>query len=102
MSISTIETRAVCPRSTLVDGFVSQLQQTGYAPSTIQKHKRLFASLIDWLQAQELTVGDLSFQQLDRFLCDRRSAGISKLKTRKALHPILDYLHRKRSTLPHC
>ncbi len=94
MSINTIETRAVCPRNALVDGFVSQLQQTGYAPSTIQKHKRLFASLIDWLQAQELTVGDLSFQQLDRFLRDRRSAGISKLKTRKALHPILDYLQR--------
>lgn len=100
MSIDITETRGVCPCNPLIDGFVCQLQQTGYAPSTIQKHKRLLTSLIDWLQAQELTVGNLSFQQLDRFLQDRRSAGISKLKTRDAMRPTLDYLHRAKIASP--
>ena len=44
------------------------------------------------MQGQQLTMGDLSMAQVDRFLSDRRSAGARKLKTRKALGPILGYL----------
>ena len=94
MSLDIFKRRSVRPCSPLIDGFVSHLQQTGYASSAVQKHTRLFSNLIGWLQAQELTVGDLSFPLLDRFLRDRRSAGITKLRTRKALHPLLDYLHQ--------
>ena len=37
-------------------------------------------------------MGDLSIAQVDRFMADRRAAGVRKLKTRKALGPILGHL----------
>jgi len=70
------------------------LQRQGYAPGTIWKHRKLLDDLIGWLQVQHLTMGDLSMAQVDRFLSDRRSTGARKLKTRKALDPILDHLRR--------
>ena len=47
---------------------------------------------IGWLQDQELAMNDLSIAQVDRFMADRRAAGVRKLKTRKALGSILGYL----------
>ena len=59
-------------------------------------HPELFAhkggcsrDLSDWLLKQQLAAGDLTSGQVDRFLRDRRSAGITRHKTRKALGPIL-------------
>jgi integrase/recombinase XerD len=75
----------------LSKGFVEDLRRQGYAPGTIAKHRKLLSELSDWLQVRQLTMGDLSMAQVDRFLFDRRSAGALKLKTRKALDPILGY-----------
>jgi len=61
-------------------------------PGTIWKQRKLLNDLIGWLQGQELAVGDLSMAQADRFMADRRAAGVRRLKTRKALGPILDHL----------
>ena len=94
MSIQLIEAQAVCPRHALLQDFESELLQQGYKPSTVLRKKRLFADLNDWLQDQDLSVGDLSFQLADRFLFDRRSAGYARHKTLETLRPILDYLHR--------
>jgi len=47
-----------------------------------------------------LHTGDLSFQLVDRFLFDRRSAGYSRHKTHETLRPILDYLCRLKITPP--
>jgi integrase/recombinase XerD len=68
------------------------LRQQGYAASTLWKQRRLLNDLIGWLQGQQLAMGDLSMAQVDRFMADRRAAGVRKLKTRKALGPILGYL----------
>lgn len=80
------------PFTTLSKGFAEDLRRQGYAPSTISKHRKLLSELSSWLQVRQLTMGDLSMAQVDRFLSDRRSAGALKLKTRKALGPILGYL----------
>ena len=80
------------PVTVLSDGLEEDLRRQGYAPGTIWKQRRLFNDLIGWLQGQELAMSDLSMAQVDRFMADRRAAGVRKLKTRKALGPILDHL----------
>lgn len=80
------------PVTALSVGFEEGLRRQGYAPGTIWKQRRLLNDLIGWLQAQEFAMGDLSMAQVDRFMADRRAAGVRKLKTRKALGPALDHL----------
>lgn len=80
------------PVTALSNGFEEGLRRQGYAAGTIWKQRRLLNDLIGWLQGQQLAMGDLSMAQVDRFMVDRRAAGVRKLKTRKALGPILDYL----------
>ena len=100
MLVKPIEAPAVCSRDALLQDFEGELLQQGYPPSTVRRKKRLFADLSDWLQAQELTAGDLSFRLADRFLRDRRSAGFARHKTHRTLRPILDYLHRLKLAPP--
>lgn len=76
----------------LSKGFEEGLRRQGYTASTIWKQRRLLNDLIGWLQGQELTIGDLSTVQVDRFMSGRRAAGVRRLKTRKALDPILGHL----------
>ena len=90
MSIKPLEAQAVCARDDLLRDFEVELLRQGYKPSTVAKKKKLFADLNDWLQVHELSAGDLSFQLVDRFLFDRRSAGYSRHKTHETLRPILD------------
>ena len=92
MLIDAKKRRGKNPVTVLSNGFEEDLQWQGYAPSTIWKHRKLLNDLIGWLQVQHLTMGDLSMAQVDRFLSDRRSTGARKLKTRRALGPILDHL----------
>ena len=76
----------------LATGFAEDLLRQGYGPKTISEHQRLLDDLSGWLERRQLTAGDLSLRQVDRFLSDRRSAGVTRHKTRKALGPILGYL----------
>ena len=100
MSIKPIEAQVVCARDALLQDFEVELLQQGFKPSTVVRKKKLFADLNDWLQAHELSVGDLSFQLVDRFLFDRRSAGYARHKTHETLRPILNYLYRLKLTPP--
>lgn len=92
MVIEPKKKRRKNPVTALSKGLEQDLRQQGYAASTLWKQRRLLNDLIGWLQAQELAMGDLSMAQVDRFMADRRAAGVRKLKTRKALGPILGYL----------
>ena len=92
MLIDTSRTPLGSPLAALSKGFADDLLRQGYAPRTILEHRRLLRDLSDWLQTRQLTAGDLSMAQVDRFLSDRRSAGVARHKTRKALGPILGYL----------
>jgi len=80
------------PLVALSKGFAEDLRRQGYEFRTISKHRRLLRDLSDWLERRQLTAGDLSLRQVDRFLSDRRSADVARHKTRKALRPVLGYL----------
>ena len=80
------------PVTALSNGLEEDLRRQGYAAGTIWKHRKLLNELSGWLQGQQLPMGGLSMVQVDRFMADRRAAGVRKLKTRKALGPILGYL----------
>jgi integrase/recombinase XerD len=88
----TTDTQTDRPLAALSKGFAEDLRRQGYAPRTISQHRRLLCDLSDWLVRRRLTAGDLSMAQVDRFLSDRRSAGVARHKTHNALGPILGYL----------
>lgn len=92
MLIEPKKRRGKNPVTALSNGLEEDLRQQGYAPGTIWKHRKLLNELSGWLQGQQLAMGDLSMAQVDRFMADRRAAGVRKLKTREALGPILGYL----------
>jgi integrase/recombinase XerD len=80
------------PLAALSKGFAEDLRRQGYGPRAISEHLRLLRDLSGWLESRQLTAGDLSLRQVDRFLSDRHSAGAVRHKTRKALGPILGHL----------
>lgn len=80
------------PVTALSSGFEEDLRRQGYAAGTIWKQRRLLNDLIGWLVGRHLPIGSLSMAQVDQFLADRRAAGVRRLKTRKALGPILGHL----------
>ena len=80
------------PVTVLSNGFEEGLRRRGYAASTIWKQRRLLNDLIGWLDGQKLAMGELSMAQVDRFMAGRRAAGVRRLKTPRALGPILDHL----------
>ncbi len=92
MVIEPKKKRRKNPVTALSKGLEEDLRRQGYAASTLWKQRRLLNDLIGWLQGQQLAFGDLSMAQVDRFMADRRAAGVRKLKTRKALEPILGHL----------
>jgi integrase/recombinase XerD len=92
MLIDQKKSRGKNPVTVLSKGLDEDLRRQGYAVGTIWKQRKLLNDLIGWLQVQELVMGDLSMAQVDRFMANRRAAGVRKLKTRKALGPILDHL----------
>lgn len=92
MVIEPKKKRRKNPVTALSKGLEEDLRRQGYAASTLWKQRRLLNDLIGWLQGQQLALGDLSMAQVDRFMADRRAACVRKLKTRKALGPILGFL----------
>jgi integrase/recombinase XerD len=92
MLIDPSKTPGGDPLAALSNGFAEDLRRQGYQFRTISKHRRLLRDLSEWLERRQLTAGDLSLRQVDRFLSDRRSADVAIHKTRKALIPLLGYL----------
>lgn len=92
MVIEAKKKRSANPVTALSNGLEEDLQRLGYTVDTIWKQRRLFNDLLSWLEGEKVAMGDLTAAQVDRFMSDRRAAGVRKLKTRRALGPILDHL----------
>ena len=92
MVIEPKKKRSANPVTALSNGLEEDLQRQGYVVGTIWKQRRLFNDLLIWLEGQQLAMSDLTVAKVDRFMADRRAAGVRKLKTRKALGAILVYL----------
>ncbi len=92
MAIEPKKKRSANPVTALSNGLEEDLQRQGYGVGTIWKQRRLFNDLLIWLEGQQLAMSDLTVAKVDRFMADRRAAGVRKLKTHKALGAILVYL----------
>jgi site-specific recombinase XerD len=92
MSVNLTEALVSSPLEAFSIGFTNELVRQGYAPMSVRGQLKLLADLSDWLLKQGMVAGDLKTSEVDRFLRDRQSAGITRHKTRKALEPILSYL----------
>ena len=84
MAIEPKKKRSANPVTALSNGLEEDLQRRGYGVGTIWKQRRLFNDLLIWLEGQQLAMADLTVAKVDRFMADRRAAGVRKLKTRKA------------------
>lgn len=77
-------------------GFVDDLTRQGYAEPSIQKHLWLMAHLSRWLDAQALTVIDLTQSRVDSFTNERRA--YSDLRSERGVRPLVDYLSARGAT----
>lgn len=73
-------------------GLWNALLELGYSPLSSANLLRLVAHLSRWLEQQELTVEELTQEQIEAFFVARRQAGYVQFRTPRALAPILRYL----------
>lgn len=92
MVIEPKKKRSANAVTALSNGLEEDLERQGYGVGTIWKQRSLFNDLPIWLEGKQLTMADLTVAKVDRFMADRRAAGVRKLKTREALSAILVYL----------
>jgi integrase/recombinase XerD len=74
-------------------GFAEELVRAGYKRNPVADQLRLMAHLSRWLSAEGLRPQDLTPPTCDAFLAARRAAGYTLWLSRKALVPMLSYLH---------
>lgn len=74
-----------------VEGFESELERLGFAPTSIGSQLRLMGHLSRWLDARHLEVEDLTTGRIEAFI-DERRASSTALFTRRALRPLLEWL----------
>jgi len=84
----------VGPLAAFASGFERELRRLGYTSSPAKKHLCLLAHLSRWLDEQGLGVADLSGPLVEPFFAARRAAGVSNLRTRASLQPLVGYLRR--------
>ncbi|MCA1678631.1 MAG: hypothetical protein LC777_06630 [Actinobacteria bacterium] len=74
-----------------VEGFQVELGRAGYAPGSVVRQLRLMAHLDSWLEARRLDAAGLTDSVVERFLAERRSAGVARC-TASSLSPLLEHL----------
>ena len=63
------------PLEPYATGFVEELFRQGYSRSGVDQHVCFIAHLDRWLNAEGLTLGDLTGSVVERYLAQRRAAG---------------------------
>jgi len=84
--------RMAGPLLTHQDGLWCDLLALGYAHFSAKNLLGVTAHLSRWLHSRCLSPADLTEDQIDAFLRDRRAAGYTGWRTLKGLRPILRYL----------
>jgi len=84
--------RMTGPLAVHQDGLWSHLCGLGYARFSAKNLLGVAAHLSRWLQADDLSLSDLTEDRIDAFLRDRRAAGYVCWRSPKGLVPILSYL----------
>lgn len=79
------------PLAAFAPGFVDDLVARGYRPGSAADQLRLMAEVSGWLGERGLGGADLTVRVAEQFVADRR-ARRSRLRSVRALCPLLDYL----------
>lgn len=82
------------------DGLRRRLTEDGYALDTVREHVRLLSDLSLWLGGHGLGAVDLSDAVVERFVADRRAAGLRTGRSPRALTPVLRHLAAERIIAP--
>jgi hypothetical protein len=77
------------------DGFVAWLARLGYSPRTCEAQVALLRHLARWLAEQRVPLSGLSGEVAGEYAAARR--GRSKLRSGRALEPLLGYLRELES-----
>lgn len=86
--------RVLGPLEEFAEGCQAELASLGYSPRTSEAQLYLLKHLSAWLATQGLTAGDLTVEVVEEFLIARRGR-YSKLRSARALDPLLRYLRRR-------
>jgi site-specific recombinase XerD len=94
-----MEDRAECvqvwgPLLPYAEGFRTELAERGYRPWSVVTNLRLLAHLSRWLARQNLAPGELTLQQVERFLATRRVEGHTHYLSPRGVSALLRYLRR--------
>lgn len=79
------------PLEEFAEGFRAELVASGYAWRSVEAQLGLVKHLSAWLDAQDLTAGDLRSEVTSRFV-DARRQSHTYLRSPRALVPLLEYL----------
>jgi integrase/recombinase XerD len=80
------------PLAPFADGFWEELSGLGFAPGTAKEHLRLMGQLSRWLQAHGLGPSALTPDAVEQFLGTRRAMGYARLRSNRAMLPLLEHL----------
>ena len=76
------------------DGLWAELLAQGYTPLSGLNLLRLMAHLSRWMEAQRMRPGELTSEQIDRFVRRRKASGYTHWLTPGGLEPVLRHLRR--------
>jgi integrase/recombinase XerD len=87
------EVRVGGPLAGFAAGFAGFLVDQGYTAGSTRLQMHLVAQLSRWLAAEGVTVAELTELEADRFIAVRRARVERLFVSRRALDPIIGYLH---------
>lgn len=88
------------PLEAYASGFAVELARVGYTRDAVACHLRLAAELSRWLAREGLDAAGLTVPVVDAFFAARRAAGHARLRSPRALQPLLEYLRGQGVAIP--
>lgn len=86
------DVRLTGPLAPFAVDFRAGLLERGYTPLTVVSVMRLAAHLSRWLEGSGLAVADLTSDQVERYVRERRAAGYTAFGSRRGVAPLLAVL----------
>jgi len=80
------------PLAEFAAGFGEHLGRRGYRSGSIADHLWLLVEVSRWLEEDGLGAADLTAVRVEQFSARRRASGRVRLRSRRALDPLLEYL----------
>ena len=87
------EVRVRGPLALYAAGFAASLADQGYVPGSVHLQVQLMSQLSRWLDGEALGVDGLSELAAERFIAARRARVERLFRSRRALEPVMTYLH---------